>query len=195
MSLVFSPPTAVDLEAEYGIPLSAALEQRSSVIDPGPVDLMGMPSEPVGMPDLFGMPGAPVGLPSDEAQPGEDEYAVPNIVKKRADRAAPSATAGPSDEYADMKRLQLIKILRKRNVDYNGRDVEELRKLARESDAGSSSPPSSPPVKKDSKKRSSSRKSKAEKEEEARLATLTPFQRELAVEGVSWFVTPPLRTL
>ena len=65
---------------------------------------------------------------------------------------------------------------------------DELRQLARDTDekAGTASPPStaSPPQKKDSKK-----KSKTGSKKKKDLSNLTTFQRELAVEGVDWYVS------
>ena len=51
-------------------------------------------------------------------------------VKSAPSKPAPTAPIG--DEFADMKRLQLIKLLREKKVDYSAaKNVEELRELAR----------------------------------------------------------------
>eukprot|EP00039_Didymoeca_costata_P015995 m.279354 g.279354 ORF g.279354 m.279354 type:complete len:1428 (+) comp16321_c1_seq34:142-4425(+) len=67
-----------------------------------------------------------------------------NNSKQEKRKEPASSTPGPvtniSDEYNNMGRLQLIKILRTRQIDYKGtKDIEKLRALARDSDTPSSS--------------------------------------------------------
>ena len=52
-------------------------------------------------------------------------------------QAAAAPTTDGGDEFAAMKRLQLIKLLREKNVDYHSaKNVEELRELARGTASG-----------------------------------------------------------
>lgn len=135
-----------------------------------------------------------------QALEAEDEYAVPSIKK---DRPVKQPVDDSSDEYTDMKRLSIIKVLRKRKIDYANKTIDEIRQLARDSDTTSASvddvappPPErsasrkEPPSRSASKgsKKGSKRDKKSEKARESALALLTPFQRELAVEGVNWYV-------
>lgn len=59
--------------------------------------------------------------------------------------AADTVAAPGQDEYEGMKRLQLIKLLRTRNVDYgDAKNTDELKELARKSHPGGAPPPAAP---------------------------------------------------
>ena len=121
-----------------------------------------------------------------------DDAATNNEFAKEAEEAAP---ANVDDEYTTMKRLQLIKVLRKRKVDYANKDVDELRELARATHEGSThadAPDSPPAVSRRESKRMSRRDSKKQKKEAnalaKKLASLTPHQQELFLGEVNWYV-------
>eukprot|EP00038_Savillea_parva_P000875 m.99382 g.99382 ORF g.99382 m.99382 type:complete len:1726 (+) comp10307_c0_seq1:211-5388(+) len=120
-----------------------------------------------------------------------DDAATNNEFAKEAEEAAP---ANVDDEYTTMKRLQLIKVLRKRKVDYANKDVDELRELARATHEGSThadAPDSPPAVSRRESKRMSRRDSKKQKKEAnalaKKLASLTPHQQELFLGEVNWY--------